>query len=61
MLFADISAAFYAAVRQSAAPVEAELLERICAGLQLHQGDLLELQEKIREPSALEAEQASPW
>ena len=38
VLFADISAAFYAAVRQLAAPVATDSLDRIFAGLQLHPG-----------------------
>ena len=41
--------------------VATDSLDRIFAGLQLHPGDLLELQGKMQEPSALESEHASPW
>ena len=58
---ADISAAFYAAVRQLAAPVRAPSFDVVCEGLQLQPGDIDELLGKMAEPCALAAEEASPW
>ena len=61
VLFADISAAFYAAVRQLAVPVDAPSFEVVCRGLQLQPGDLEELRSNMAEPCALASEGASPW
>ena len=61
VLFADISSAFYAAVRQLAAPVEAPSLPQICAGFDIPEGALEELQHNMAGPCALQQEQAPPW
>ena len=61
VLFAEISAAFYAAVRQLAAPVLASTVEQICRGLQLSEGDIEELRQRIKEPCALAREHAPAW
>ena len=61
VLFSDISAAFYAAVRQLAAPVPLSDFQQLCAGLALSQGDLDGLREHVNGPSALAQDGASEW
>ena len=59
VLFADISAAFYAAVRQLAAPVELGSFGEVSHGLSLAAGDVEALRAHLSEPNALEADGAS--
>ena len=61
VLFADISAAFYAAVRQLAAPVELRSFADVSTGLALEPGDVEALRAHLSEPNALEADGASEW
>ena len=61
VLFSDISAAFYAAVRQLAAPVLLPDFEKLCAGLALSQDDLEELRLHVQRPCALAQDGASEW
>ena len=61
VLFADISAAFYAAVRQLAAPVELRSFADVSTGLALEPGDVEALRAHLSEPNALVADGASEW
>ena len=61
VVFPDIAAAFYAAVRQLAAPVPLQSLDEISPGLGISEGDLAELAKLVQQPCALEADGASAW
>ena len=61
VIFSDISAAYYAAVRQLVAPVELSSFSQVSAGLSLPDGDVQELRRTLGQPCALAADDASPW
>ena len=65
VIFADVASAFYAAIRQLAAPVPSHNFQALCAGLGLTEGDMRELAGKLagklQEPSGLASNGASPW
>ena len=62
VLYADVSAAYYRAVRElSSRPPGSVDLEAVCKGLNLSSEDLSALSAHLAEGSALELEAADPW
>ena len=61
VVFSDIAAAFYAAVRQLAVPVQLNSVDEISSGLGISDRDLAELARLVQQPCALAADEASAW